>query len=168
MEHEMGVEQITLLINYPALCCCWWSYYSSSIWSGANGSYYCIWHETEHHTSYKMAAHIQGNFRGRCATKFHKELSNAKLSQRSKISVQRLHRAIEIWNLVMLNISTNSQLVKTNLKYGETLRVAFPSEKTEYWNWCPYVFVLSVFHRLKFTLFWVRLFLITFRWFTVS
>ena len=42
-----------------------------------------------------MAAHIQGNFRGRCATKFHKELSNAKLSKRPKISVQRLRKAIE-------------------------------------------------------------------------
>ena len=45
--------------------------------------------------SYKMATHILGNFRGRCATKFHKELSNAKLPKRQKILVQRLRKAIE-------------------------------------------------------------------------
>ena len=42
-----------------------------------------------------MTARILRNFRGRWAMKFHKELSNVKLSKRPKISVQRLRKTIQ-------------------------------------------------------------------------
>ena len=51
----------------------------------------------------------------------------------------------KIRNLVMLNVFSNSQPLKSNLDYGETHRAVFPSEKTEYlyWSTCAFVLVYS-------------------------